>query len=287
VNQQPNASAPGDYLRCVADAGVAGGRWIVALDDRLRAKLLRKDTSALAAWKDIAAYLTFAENHAEWRGFTPYGNLGIILDTASETPDISNEYLNLVARRQVPYRLIQRSELSGAALTGFRAVLAADLAPPTEAERKLLREFAENGGIVVAGPSWGNPLKDESYTEMQSGKGRVVVYRDDPPDPEAVAKDMLDLLEPEVVGLSVFNVPSVITYASTGDSGRRVLLQLLNYATRPYESRMTFRLNGKFTRVRFHAPNQEPIDVAIRTTTNGRTEVTIPALAVWGAILFE
>jgi hypothetical protein len=271
----------------VADAAIAGGRWIVALDDELRAKLFRKDASALAAWKNIAAYLSFAEDHADWRSFTPYGNLAFILDTAGAAPDLSNEYLNLIARRQVPYGLIQRSELSQAALARFRAVLALDLAPPTDAERTLLHDFAEKGGLVVAGPSWGNPPKDESYAEVPAGKGCVVVYRDDPPDPESVAKDMLDLLEPEVMGLRVFNVPSVITYASAGDSGRRVLLQLLNYATQPYQSRMTFRLNGEYSRARFYAPNQAPIDLAVRATTNGRTEVSIPALVVWGAVLFE
>ena len=214
INQQPNPSSQGDYVRCVADAAVAGGRWMVAIDDDLRARLFRKDSGALATWRSIAAYLQFGEDHAEWRSFAPYGNLGIILDLAGKNPDISDEYLNLVTRRHVPYRLILRSELSAASLSSFQAVLAADLAPPTEAERKILCDFAEKGGLVVAGPSWGDPPKDDSYAEVPLGKGRVAVYKEDPPNPESVAKDMLDLLEPEVMGLSVFNVPSAITYAS-------------------------------------------------------------------------
>ena len=145
ISQEPKAASLGDYIRCVAEAAVAGGRWIVALDDKVRAMLFRKDADALATWRSVAAYLKFAEDHAEWRGLAPYGNLGIILDTASAHPDISNEYLNLVARRQVPYRLIVRSQLSAASLAGFQAVLAADLSPPTDAERKMLRAFAEQG----------------------------------------------------------------------------------------------------------------------------------------------
>ena len=123
-----------------------------------------------------------------------------------------------------------------------------DLAPPTEAERKILCDFAEKGGLVVAGPSWGDPPKDDPYAEVPLGKGRVAVYKEDPPNPEAVAKDMLDLLEPEVMGLSVFNVPSAITYASTSDG--RVLVQLLNYAGRPID-RVTIRFNGTFKTARF------------------------------------
>jgi hypothetical protein len=288
INQGPNPYSLGDYVRCVADAAVAGGRWIVGLDDSLRTKLFRKDADALATWRRVGAYLKFAEDHAEWRSFVPYGNLGIILDTASPYPDVSNEYLNLVARRQVPYRLIQRSQLSAGSLAGFQALLAADLAGATEAERNLLRAFAEKGGLVVAGPSWGDAPKDQPYAEVPLGKGRVAVYKEDPPDPESVARDLLDLLEPEVMGLNPFNVPSALTYASMSDSGKRVLVQLLNYASSPFNSRITIRINGGFKSARLHTPENAPVDLAVRAIANGgRTEFVVPKLVVWGAVLLE
>ena len=284
VNQQPNPSSQGDYVRCVADAAVAGGRWMVAIGDDFRARLFRKDTEALATWRSMAAYLKFGEDHADWRSFAPYGNLGVILDTSSKNPDISDEYFNLLTRRHVPYRLILRSELSAASLSSFQAVLAVDLAPPTEAERKVLCDFAEKGGLVVAGPSWGDPPKDDAYVEVPLGKGRVAVYKEDPPNPESVAKDMLDLLDPEVMGLSVFNVPSAITYATT--SGRRVLVQLLNYAGRPID-RVTIRFNGSFKTACLYTPENPPLALSVRATGNGRTELLIPKLTAWGAVLLE
>jgi len=284
INQQPNPSSQGDYVRCVADAAVAGGRWMVAIDDDLRAGLFRRDADALATWRSLAAYLKFSEDHAEWRNFAPYGNLGVVLDMAGKNPDITDEYLNLLTRRHVPYRLILRSELSAASLSSFQAVLAVDLAPPTEAERKLLCDFAEKGGLVVAGPSWGDPPKDDPYAEVPLGKGRVAVYKEDPPNPEALAKDMLDLLDPEVMGLSVFNVPSAITYATA--SGGRVLVQLLNYAGRPID-RVTIRFNGNFKTARLYTPENPPLDLSVRATGNGRTELLIPKLTAWGAVLLE
>jgi hypothetical protein len=285
ISQAPKTASQADYLRCAAEAAVAGGRWIVALDDRLRAMLFSRDAGALASWHDVAACLQFAEDHAEWRGLSPYGNLGIILDAAGTHPEVSNEYLNLVARRQVPYRLVLRSQLSAASLVGLRAVLAADLAPPTDGERKILRAFAERGGLVVIGPSWGNPPTDAPYGEVPLGKGRVAVYKDDPPDPESVARDMLELLSPEEIGVSAFNVPSVLTYASTGDSGVRVLVQLLNYSRFPAEA-ITLRVNGTFRRARLYMPETPPADLVIRTAGN-RTEVTVKELPLWGGVLFE
>ena len=286
VNQEPNPSSAGDYTRCVADAAVAGGRWIVTLDDDLRLRLYKKESDGLATWRAIAAYLRFAEEHGEWRGYAPYGNLAIILDTAGQYPAISNEYLNLVARRQVPYRIIERSRLDAASLEGLRAVLAADLAPPTEKERALLRAFAEKGGLVAAGPSWGDPPANDPYAEVPLGKGRVAVYKDDPPDPEAVARDMLDLLAPEVMGVTALNVPSVLTYASTAESGRRMLVQLLNYAGAPFEQTITIRVNGSYKTASLYTPENARAELAARAV-RGRTQVSIPRLAAWGALLLE
>jgi len=285
ISQEPKAASLNDYIRCVAEAAVAGGRWMVALDDKFRAMLLRKDADSLATWRGVASYLKFAEDHAAWRGFAPYGNLGIILDTASAYPDISNEYLNLVARRQVPYRLVPRSEFSAASLEGFQAVLAADLAPPTDAERRLLRAFAEKGGLVVAGPWWGDPPKDKPYAEVPFGKGRVAVYKDDPPDPESVARDMQDLLSPDEMGVSAFNVPSVLTYASSSDSGKRMLVQLLNYSRFPAEA-VTIRVNGSFKTARLFTPEAAPSELAVKRV-GSRTEIAIRELAVWGGVLLE
>ena len=161
------------------------------------------------------------------------------------------------------------------------------MARPSDAERTILQTFAEKGGLVIAGPWWGNAPTDTDYASVPAGEGRIVVYKDEPPDPETVARDMLDLLEPEVTGLAVFNVPSVLTYASTSDAGKRALVQLLNYATTPFDSKITIRLKGSFKRARLHIPGNEPADLTVRLMPNDWTEFSVPKLAVWGAVLLE
>jgi hypothetical protein len=281
ISYQPDGGSAVDYARAVADAAVAGGRWIVALDDGLRVKLRNHDAGAVAAWKQMGACLRFAEQHAEWREFAPYGNLGLIVDTASADPEMADEYLKLAARRQVPYRLIARSGLAGGSLAGLRAVLATALAPPTPAERNLLRAFAEEGGVVVAGPSWGDAPSDQPFAEFAIGKGRTVVYKD--PDPETVARDLKEL-SLEETGMLAFNVPSVITYARRSD-GKGILIQLLNYSNSAAPA-ITIRLSGSFRRARLLAPDAEPAALDVRAE-EGRTDVTIPKLALWGAVLVE
>jgi hypothetical protein len=280
-SQLENASAV-DYARAVADAAAAGGRWIVSLDDALRAKLRARDASALEAWRRLSSYLKFAESHAG-RALAPYGNVGIVLDAASTKPYLADEYLNLASRRQVPYHLVARSGLNAAAVAKFRALVATGLDPPSAAERKLLQAFAENGGIVIAGPSWGGAPKTEPFAEVPAGKGRAVVYKD--PDPEAVARDLKELLSDDDLGVVPFNVPSVITFASGGGPGQPLLVQLVNYFDHPVEA-ITLRVAGMFRSARLETPEGAAVDLPLRDA-EGRTEVTVPKLLLWGAVSMQ
>ncbi len=283
ISHRPRDGATSIYARSIADAAAAGARWIIALDDDLRAGLLRRELQALAAWKSIAECLAFFESHAEWRGFAPFGNVGIVLDAAGPNPANSEEYLNLVARRQIPYRVIYRSELGAASLAGLRAALAFDLAPATEAERKILRAFAAAGGLVLSGPSWGGAPKDQSYTIVAEGQGEVAVYMDALPDPQSVARDLNDLVTTPELGVSVFKAPSVLSYVSVAGGGARMLIQLVNYASAPAGS-IAIWITGSFGSARLYAPGSTPVDLPLRRS-GGRTEITVPTLAAYGAVL--
>ena len=280
-SQLENASAI-DYARAVADAAAAGGRWIVSLDDALRAKLRARDASALETWRRLSSYLKFAETHGAWRALAPYGNVGIVLDPVGTKQDV-DEYLNLVTRRQVPYRLVSRSVLNADAVANFRALVVTEFDPPSPAERTLLQDFAQNGGLLMAGPSWGGAPKTEPFAETPVGKGCVVVYKD--PDPETVARDLKELLSDDDLGVVPFNVPSVITFASGGGSRQPLLVQLLNYFDHPVEM-ITLRVAGKFGSARLETPDGVPVDLPLRDA-EGRTEVTIPKLLLWGAVSME
>jgi hypothetical protein len=277
-SQFENASA-GDYARAVADAA-AGGRWIVSLDDALRAKLRARDAAALEVWHRLSSYLKYAESHSAWHALAAYGNVGIVLDPETAKQDFADEYLNLVTRRQVPYRLLTRSGLNAAAVGEFRALVAIELDPPSAVERKLLQGFAENGGLVIAGPSWGNAPKTEPFVEIPAGKGRVVVYKD--PDPETLARDLKELLSDDDLGVVPFNVPSVITFASGGGPGQPLVVHLVNYFDHPVEA-ITLRVAGKFNSARLETPEGAAVDLPLRDA-EGRTEVTIPKLLVWATV---
>jgi hypothetical protein len=282
IGYEPDRATKENYARAVADAAVAGGRWIVALDDNLRVGLRRGDAGALDTWKEIGKCIRFSEEHAEWRRFAPYGNLGVIIDRTNPG-EMTDEYLKLLMRRQVPYRLIDRSQLGAGALAGFRAVLATELVSPTPAEQSVLALFAEGGGLVVAGPAWGEASQTERSVEKAAGKGRLAVYKE--PDPEVMAREMRELLPLRDVGVIPFNVPSVITYVSREVRGGRLLIQLLNYSDSPATD-ITIRVSGTFRSARMFAPGTGVVELPT-TTGDGRTEIQIPKLLLWGGVVLE
>ena len=278
VSSEIEKASDVDYAQAVADAAAAGGRWIVSLDDALRAKLRAQDASALEVWRGISSYLKFAEAHAARAA--PYGNVGIVLDSANPEQDQVDEYMNLATRRQVPYRLLGRSRLNADAISKLRALVALQLDPPTAEERKLLQAFAENGGLVIAGPAWGSAPKTEPFAELPVGKGRVVVYKD--PDPGSVARDLKELLSDDDLGVVPFNVPSVITLVSGGDSGQPLLVELVNYFDHPVEM-ITLRVAGNFSSAILETPEGAALNLPLRNI-EGKTEVTIPKLSIWGTV---
>ena len=283
ISSQLESPSAVDYARAVADAAAAGGRWIVSLDDVLRAKLRAQDTSAIETWQRVSTYMKFTEGCAAWRAVAPYGNVGILLDPASTKPELIDEYLKLATRRQVPYHLVERSGLNAATVAKFRAIVATELDPPSAAERKLLQDFAENGGLVIAGPSWGGAPKTEPFVEIPADKGSVLVYKD--PDADAVARDLKELLSDDGLGVVPLNVPSIITFASGGRPGEPLFVQLVNYFDHPVEA-ITLRVSGKFRSARLETPENTAVDLPLREA-EGRTEVTIPKLLLWGAVSME
>src|SRR5579885_2136650 len=267
----PDKPAPGDYPRAVADAAAAGARWIAVAEP--------------GAWPQTAAYLRFFEEHAAWRAFTPAGAVAVVQDPAGQNPDMTDEYLNLITRRRVPFRIIERPALPGASLEGIRALVALDVPTPTPAERQKLTGFAENGGLVMVGPSW-KPVQvkeNQEYALEPCGKGRLAIYKEEAPDPQALSHELPHLLGRENLGVRLFNVASVITYLST--DGRQLLLQLVNYSSYPIES-VTVEVNGSYSRARYYSPEAPAASLPLESSGGG-IEITIPEVGIYGALLLD
>ncbi len=226
------------YLRAISDTYTDGGRWILALDESLRAGLARKEQSALDSWKTIGDSLAFFEGRRGWLEFQPLGAIGVISDFSGADEMVGTETLNLIARRSLPFRIIEKSKAVETPFTGLKALICVDEALPAPALRKKLTAFAEQGGALLVSQSWkgegGTPNGQEHpRLDLRTlGKGKLAVSKSDPPDPYMVARDIHVLLGRANDLVRFYNISAFIAGYTAAPDGSMGLLQMTNYATR-------------------------------------------------------
>jgi hypothetical protein len=169
ANKPPSGSAlpVQRYLNAIADAALAGARWVVALDPDFDRRLHGRDAKALDAWTRIAAHLKFYEDHAEWRRWRPAGRLALIQDESSGAL-LSGGILDMIAVKHAPVRPLPRTRLTAAALKDARLVVNVDPSSLGEAEKEALRSFTRSGGTLLSGPpGWKFPPPQEGRITLE------------------------------------------------------------------------------------------------------------------------
>jgi hypothetical protein len=102
-------------LHAIADAALAGARWIVALDRDLERRLLARENKALDEWKAMAGLLGFFEEHPAWRSMKPYGRLALIMD-ARQGALLSGSAFDMLAVQHLPVRPVLSGQMPDAAV---------------------------------------------------------------------------------------------------------------------------------------------------------------------------
>ena len=146
---------PADYPLAVADSEVYGSRWVVSLDDQLRAGLAKGDPKAVATWKKLTDTLAFYSSHRQWQTYRPQGILTVISDFTSDNAYIANETMNLLNRRHVQFKIMPRSEALLVPMPGEKALLWTDKDKPTPEQLVKALDFVRHGGLLIAPAYWG------------------------------------------------------------------------------------------------------------------------------------
>ena len=295
VAQPPKDEPPGraeDYLLAVADAAAHGGRWVIDLDDKLRAGLAAGAPEAVKTWRRIGAAVALFEAHKEWRSLPPLGVLGVVSDFSSANEFMATEALNLLARRQLGYRVLEKSKVETAGLEGLKAILYVDQEAPTAGLRRRLASFASQGGLLVlprvcAPMADGLPAATEAHPryEVRSlGKGRIAVARADWDDPYAVAMDAHLLLSLRHDLVHVYNTSALNAYCAGAADGSRSVVHLLNYTKRPPSAPVTLAVKQPHRWARMWTLDGTSA-LPLKSTREGNWfELPLPDFTVYAAI---
>jgi hypothetical protein len=284
---------PEPYQLGVADAAACGGRWMLALEDRLAEGIAAQEPGTLEIWRRLMRAAAFFASRQEWAGHVPEAVIGVVSDFAGDNEFFSQEILNLVARTNQQYRIILKGAAAGASFTGLRAMLYPDNQAPEAALRRRILAFVESGGTLITGPRWGPPegvpqtaAAHPRYTLRTLGKGKFAVSKAEFDDPFVAANDAVVLMSHRHELLRLWNPGAVAAQLSAAPDRTRALAQLVFFAT-AREGDPSVRIAGRYRSARLWTLDRlEPLRLEIEAQ-KGAVEVHLPPVSVYAAVELE
>ena len=287
-----------NYLLTVADAETYGGRWLVSLDDQMRAGLAAKSTQAAADWKSVTNALAFFEQQKTTRTYERMGRLAVMSNFSDSDRDFGEDALNLLPRLREPFRVIPRSQALTASFNGLQGILYVDQEPPDPKLRQKLIAFVNGGGTLFVRSKWPNSegsqiqlSSAETYllfSERSLGKGLLAVAKEDKPDTYFACMDIQNIMSHRGDPARLYNGASMNYFFQTSPQGRQGVIHVLNYSRRPGSDNALVYLRTPYRSARFVSPEiASPVALQWVPQEAGGAELSLPGISVYGAVQME
>jgi hypothetical protein len=282
------------YTIALADTAAAGARWMMSLDAELQKGLPAGNDSALQTWHAIVQALAFFENHRGWTAWEPWAAVGVLSTFAGKNEFLGQELLNLAARRNLLYRVLDRSLPASQKFSGLPAILYLDPDPPAVALQSKLTAFVESGGLLIlphaldaAFPGRKSAFCPVAGYELRGqGKGAIAAAMEDWDDPYFLALDVHNLVRRRNDPVTLFNAGSLWEHYSVAPDGRSDLLQLVGFTSRPYEA-VSLALTKPKRQAALYTIGAEQPAIVEPKRVEGRMEIHLPPFSYYAALEFR
>ena len=261
ANQPPpkTAVAATRYLQAIADAGISGARWVVALDDDLAGRLAAREEAAMGTWKRIAGMLAYFEQHPEWRALPEGGQLALVQDP-EKGGLVSGGILDMIAVKHTPVRPIPRQRLSAEALAGATMAVNVDGAALTPEQKETLRAFTRGGGTLLTGPpGWKDPA---------AAAGSITLEKAELERLDDIWHDVNAMIGRRNMGVRLFNVSSMLSNFLAAPGGTTAVVHLVNYSDYPVDNVAVYYL-GEYKHATLIAPGAADRALEVYKTEEG------------------
>ena len=287
----PNAAA---LSVAIADSAATGARWIVSLGERMSTGLAGGNADALNAWRGMLGTLRFFEKHREWGAYEPWGSLGVLSTFAGDNDFMGKEVLNLAARRNLLYRILDRSGASNQSLERLKAILYVDNERPSPEWKARLTAFGRGGGLLIVPRALAVEFPGEKplrcpvvgYDLRAFGKGSVAAPTRDWDDPFFLAADAHNLVSRRNDPIVLFNARSLWEHYSVAPGGRSELLQLVGFTGRSTDS-VSLAVARPSASAAMYVPEQEAPTILKPEKVDGRLEYHLPSFSNYAALEFK
>jgi len=209
----------------------------------------------------------------------------------TEDFDATFEALNLMARHNIPFRVMKSSEVKGKDLAACDVAIA--FAEPGKELAAALNDFAAKGGVAVLvklqGPfaweSTGTGVNNGPSMTYTVGKGRVIQLKEAIIDPETFAQDVRRLMTKASVPVSLWNSLTTLVAAYPGTKAGETIVELVNYDEE--SSEVQVQVKGTFGSASYETPERGRSEKLKTTRVNGFTQFVVPDLVVGGRLRLE
>jgi hypothetical protein len=291
-----------NYLLTVADTEAHGGRWVISLDDQMRAGLAAKSTPTVEAWKKVTDALAFFEQNKAARNYERMGRLAIMSNFAEPDRFLGQDSLSMLPRLREPFRVIARAQALAASLKDLQGIFYVDQEPPEPKLRQKLIAFVNGGGALFVRANWpkpeGTPIQLSSaetyllFNLRKVGKGRLAVAKEAEIDSYFVCVDIQNILSHRGDPARLYNGSSMNYFYQASPQGRQGVIHVLNYSRRSGGDNALLYLKTPYRSARFVSPEiASPVALQWVPQSSpyetGGAELTLPRIAVYGAVQME
>ena len=291
-----------NYLLTVADTEAHGGRWVISLDDQMRAGLAAKSTPTVEAWKKVTDALAFFEQNKAARNYERMGRLAIMSNFAEPDRFLGQDSLSMLPRLREPFRVIARAQALAASLKDLQGIFYVDQEPPEPKLRQKLIAFVNGGGTLFVRANWpkpeGTPIQLSSaetyllFNLRKVGKGRLAVAKEAEIDSYFVCVDIQNILSHRGDPARLYNGSSMNYFYQASPQGRQGVIHVLNYSRRSGGDNALLYLKTPYRSARFVSPEiASPVALQWVPQSSpyetGGAELTLPRIAVYGAVQME
>ncbi len=285
-SQQPPTLTAADYSLAVAEAGTFHADLLLELDERLQKGLGEHDARAWKLWNEVRSYVDFY-SHPE-PGMEAAANVAIVVDDLDPT----DEVMNLLARHNLPFKILRAPDLKSSGLEDFDVVVV--FAKPDKDACEQIAELATQGKIVVVVEAHGpypwhshDAIRVNEHTVAYPlGKGKVLELSEPVTDPETFAQDIRRLLEKQNALISLWNGLTTIAVPYREHGGTVKVLEFVNYAE-DEPLRVQVQVKGSFPSIRYETPERRCCESLVPITHNGFTEFVLPELRTAGRVYLD
>jgi hypothetical protein len=253
ANRVPSDPPPAPrYRQAIADAAMAGARWVLDLHPLFWQALDQRDPKALAAWSRIHSTLKFYQDHRALCRLPGMSGLALVQD-ASTGALVSGGIADMIAAKHVPLAITPPSRLSPNAPAGLQMLLTIDPASLTPAQRDAARNIARRGATIVNGPpGWKMELPPP---------GRITFTDQQVKQLDEIWREINGLIGRRNFAVRVFGAPGMLSDLKGEPGQPQAVLFLVNYTDYAVEN-ITLHFTSRLLSARLLTPRgSQPLEV--------------------------